>query len=63
MMKKCTRCGWKISGEEISEWKQEHEEFSEHPLICPDCWDNLHRKDLEDQFEELMEVKCDEDNS
>lgn len=56
-MKKCTRCGWKISGEEISEWKQEHEEFSEHPLICPDCWDNLQHKDLEDQFEELMEVK------
>jgi hypothetical protein len=28
-----------------------------HPLICPDCWDNLQRKDLEDQFKELMEVK------
>jgi len=28
-----------------------------HPLICPDCWDNLQHKDLEDQFEELMEVK------
>lgn len=55
MMKKCTRCGWKISGEEISEWKQEHEEFSEHPLICPDCWADLQQKDLEDQFSELVE--------
>lgn len=55
MMKKCTRCGWKISGEEISEWKQEHKEFSEHPLICPDCWADLQQKDLEDQFSELME--------
>jgi uncharacterized CHY-type Zn-finger protein len=56
-MQKCTRCGDKISGEEISEWRAEHEAFSMHPLICPDCWDNLQRKDLEDQFEELMEVK------
>lgn len=55
-MQKCTRCGDKISGEEISEWRAEHEAFSMHPLICPDCWDNLQRKDLEDQFEELMEV-------
>ena len=57
MMQKCTRCGDRISGEEISEWRAEHEAFSMHPLICPDCWDNLQRKDLEDQFEELMEVK------
>ena len=56
-MRKCTRCGDRISGEEISEWRAEHEAFSMHPLICPDCWDNLQRKDLEDQFEELMEVK------
>ena len=56
-MQKCTMCGDKISGEEISEWRAEHEEFSMHPLICPDCWDNLQHKDLEDQFEELMEVK------
>lgn len=56
-MQKCTMCGDRISGEEISEWRAEHEAFSMHPLICPDCWDNLQHKDLEDQFEELMEVK------
>lgn len=55
-MKKCTVCGDRFLGEEISEWRAEHEEFSLHPFICPDCWDRLHHKDLEDQFEELMEL-------
>lgn len=54
MMKKCVKCGWKITGEEISEWKAEHEEFSEHPLICPDCWADYQSKDLEDQLDEAM---------
>jgi hypothetical protein len=25
-----------------------------HPLICPDCWDNLQRKDPEDQVKEVL---------
>lgn len=56
-MQKCTKCGDRFTGEEISELRADHEEFSLHPFICPDCWDNLQRKDLEDQFEDLMKVK------
>ena len=55
-MQKCTICGDRVLGEEISEWRSEHEAFSLHPLICPDCYDRLNRKDLEDQFDELMKV-------
>ena len=55
-MHKCTYCGDKYSGEAISEMRTEHEEFSLHPFICPDCYDRLNRKDLEDQFDELMRV-------
>ena len=51
----CTKCGDKFSGEEISELKAEHEAFSMHPFICPDCYDRLQRMDLEDQFSVLMD--------
>ncbi|MBQ9609360.1 MAG: hypothetical protein IJV15_07960 [Lachnospiraceae bacterium] len=50
----CTKCGDKFSGEEIRELKSEHESFSMHPFICPDCYDRLQRVDLEDQFSILM---------
>lgn len=53
-MQKCVKCGDRITGEEISEWRAEHENFSMHPLICPDCWDNLQKKDLEDQVKEVL---------
>lgn len=53
-MKTCTVCGDQFLGEEVSEWRAEQEPFSLHPFICPDCYDRLNRKDLEDQFEELM---------
>ena len=53
-MKVCTKCGDKFSGEEISEWRSEHEAFSDHPFICPDCYDRFQRMDLEDQFSVLM---------
>ena len=55
-MKVCSVCGDKFLGEEISEWRSEHEPFSMNPFICPDCYDNLQSKDLEDQFTELMEM-------
>ena len=53
-MQKCVIGGDRITGEEISEWRAEHENFSMHPLICPDCWDNLQRKDPEDQVKEVL---------
>ena len=53
-MQKCTKCGDRFTGEEISELRAEHEEFSQHPFICPDCYDRLNRKDLEDQFKGAM---------
>lgn len=54
-MKRCVKCGDTFSGEEISELQAEGERFSFHPFICPDCYDNFQRKDLEDQFKQLME--------
>lgn len=53
--KKCTKCGDVFSADEIEEFKEEHEEFSKDPFICPDCYDRLVHKDLEDQFKELMQ--------
>jgi len=53
-MKICTKCGDKFTGEQISEMRHEHEEFSMSPFICPDCWDKLQHEDLEEQFEDLM---------
>lgn len=57
-MKKCIKCGDKFTGEEISEWKTEHETFSMNPFMCPDCYDTFSRQDLEDQFEELIDEKA-----
>ena len=53
-MMTCTVCNERFMGEEVSEWRTEKEQFSMHPFICPDCYDNLQRKDLEDQFSVLM---------
>ena len=53
-MKTCTVCGDRFLGEEISEWRTDNEDFSLRPFICPDGYDRLRRKDLEDQFDELM---------
>jgi len=57
-MMKCTRCGEKYTGEEVSEWRAEHEAFSRSPFICPDCYDTLSRMDLEDQFNELIKPEA-----
>ena len=53
-MYRCSKCGEKYLGEEVSEWRSEKEQFSMHPFICPDCYDRLSRMDLEDQFKDLM---------
>lgn len=54
-MRTCQICGGRFTGEEVSEWRADHEAFQDHPLICPDCYDReINHKDLEDQFEVLM---------
>lgn len=60
-MKRCTVCGDSFLGEEISEWRSDHEPYSLNPFICPDCYDRLQRKDLEDQFEDLMNISAREE--
>ena len=57
-MKRCMVCGDKFTGEEISEWWADHEDFQAHPLICPDCYDRRNRRDLEDRFEDLMKEEA-----
>lgn len=56
-MKICVKCGGRFSGEEISEWRAEHEPFSKNPFMCPDCYDTFSRQDLEDQFLEIMQPR------
>lgn len=51
--KVCAKCGEIYTDEDISELSR-IEPFSLDPFICPDCYDNLNRKDLEDQFNDLM---------
>ena len=54
-MRTCQICGGRFTGEEVSEWRADHEAFQDHPLICPDCYDReINHKDLEAQFEVLM---------
>lgn len=53
-MQRCVKCDDRFSGEEINEWRQDHESFSTRPFMCPDCYDTFSRQDLEDQFAELM---------
>lgn len=54
-MNHCTKCGDKFTREEVRELKAEHEAFSIHPFICPDCYDRLQRLDLDYQFSILMD--------
>ena len=53
-MYRCDKCKEKFLGEELSEWRNEKEEFSMHPFICPDCYNRVRRIDLEGQFNELL---------
>lgn len=51
----CSRCGEVFDEEEVAEWKSSKESFSMNPFLCPDCFDQLQRMDLEDQLHYLME--------
>lgn len=42
--------------DEIAEWRADHEPYYPDPLICPDCYDNMQRKDPADQLADLMEA-------
>lgn len=51
---KCTRCGDEFDRQEIAEWLLSREPFNLRPFICPDCFDDLTRPDLEEQLDELL---------
>lgn len=53
----CTICGEMFFQDEIAEWRADHEPYFPDPLICPDCYDNMQRKDLEDQLTDLVEAE------
>ena len=51
---RCTKCGEHFTRDDLIDWEQCGEEYSRSPFMCPDCYDTFRRKDLEDQFAELM---------
>ena len=53
----CTICGERFFPDEIGEWRSNHEAYYPDPLICPDCYDDMQRKDPQDLLEELMEAE------
>ena len=50
----CTRCDEAYSANDIKELIDMNEGFCMRPFICPDCWDDLQRLDLEDQLDLLL---------
>ena len=52
---KCVICGDVFEPTDLEELKEMHEHFHINPFICPDCYDNVGRKDLEDQFNVIYE--------
>lgn len=54
MNRVCTLCGDEFDLQEIAEWILDHEPFHLRPFVCPDCFDNLTRLDLENQLDELL---------
>ena len=53
----CTKCGERYSGREVSQLKSWGEKMWLDPFICPDCYDALRRKSLEDQEKDLLNEK------
>lgn len=51
---KCSQCGDDFDLQEIAEWILSHEPFNLRPLVCPDCFDDLTRPDLEEQLDALI---------
>ena len=53
-MFKCKRCGEEYSAEDLRELKEMGENYNKSPFLCPDCWDDFQRLDLEDQRDLLL---------
>ena len=63
-MCKCKMCGEEYSKADLRELRMMGDDYNRFPFICPDCWDNFQRLDLEDQeallmndFEESLVIK------
>lgn len=57
MGRTCTKCGERYSEREVSQLKSWGEKMWLDPFICPDCYDALRRKSLEDQEKDLLNEK------
>ena len=54
----CKMCGAKIESWMLSEWDRDKEEYSKHPLMCPDCYDTLvNGNDPIDLMKEVLEIE------
>ena len=55
---RCKKCSDKQDAEGISELKEWGERFwfdeKTKYYICPDCWDDINRRNAEEQLEELL---------
>jgi DNA-directed RNA polymerase subunit RPC12/RpoP len=55
---RCRKCWDWHTIEDLDEFRAWGDSFwldrKTRSYICPDCWDTFIRKDLEDQFEDLM---------
>lgn len=57
-MKKCVSCGQTYTNEELKELKEAGEPIGMNPFLCPDCFDDFQKMNLEDQLIFLMKVNC-----
>lgn len=53
-MMTCKICGDDFSIQEVAEFILSGEPFNLRPFICPDCFDDITRLDLEEQLAELL---------
>ena len=53
-MKKCVFCGQIYTDEELKELKGAGEPTGMNPFLCPDCFDDFQKMNLEDQMIFLM---------
>lgn len=50
----CWCCKEVFTKADIRCWKQLHEDFYTHPLICPDCLDTFNHLDEDEKIQYLM---------
>ena len=52
----CIYCGEIYTPQEVKELKQRGEEYAlgDNGFICPDCWDSINRRPVEDQVMDLL---------